>query len=369
MLSRKQKILFFENLWNLINAWIPIIQALNIIIFQTKNIKIKNFITSIKKDVEAWENLFKVSLKYKKFFSIFDMAMFEVWEATWKLGKSLDVIAKKEDKEMALKNKIRQALIYPAAIVIVTISMITVMMIYVIPKIENIYKDANTNLPPLTVSVINFSKFIRNNWIFVLLWIIAFIIIFHFLLKKKEIKVIFDKILLDIPIFWEIIKKKILVSFCDFLSTLLSSWIIINKSILILRNGETNLYYSNEYEKILEDVKNWKNLSYSMWWNLMELKNKQNLTNEEKQELVLAEKRSRLFPIELTTSIKIWEQTWTLSKMLEKSSDRYTKEIDNVVKNLSTMLEPIIIVVIWVVVWTIIMAILLPFLNMWNVIK
>jgi type IV pilus assembly protein PilC len=84
--------------------------------------------------------------------------------------------------------------------------------------------------------------------------------------------------------------------------------------------------------------------------------------------MLLAQK-NKAFPIEISTAVRIWEQTWTLSKMLLKTSTRYTKEIDNTVKNLSTMLEPIIIVFIWWIVWVIIMAILLPFLNIANVVK
>ena len=369
MISTKQKILFFENLWNLINAWIPVIQALNIIIYQTKNKNLKTLSENIKKDIEAWENLFRVSLKNKKVFNVFDMAMLEAWEAIWKVWRSLEIISQKEEKDLNLKNKITQAMIYPIAIVVVTMAMITVMMIYVIPKIEAIYRDANTNLPGLTKAVISFSHIIRVDW----LYILAFFVIIGFwtkyLLKVKNIKIKIDKKILNIPIFWDIIKKKILVNFADFLSTLLSSGIMINKALLILRNWTTNLYYAKEYEKILENIKNWKTLSSSMWWNLIELKSRKTLTPEEKLDLKIAEERSTLFPIELTTAIKIWEQTWTLAKMLERSSARYTKEIDHTVKNLSTMLEPIIIVVIWVVVWTIIMAILLPFLSIWNVIK
>lgn len=369
MISTKQKILFFENLWNLINAWIPVTQALNIIIYQTKNKSLKNLTLSIKKDIEDWENLFKVSLKNKKVFSVFDMAMLEAWEAIGKVWKALEIISQKEEKDLNLKNKITQAMIYPIAIVIVTISMITVMMIYVIPKIEWIYRDANTNLPALTKAVISFSHIVREKWLYILAFFVILGISVKYLLKVKKVKIKIDKAILNIPIFWDIIKKKILVNFADFLSTLLSSGIMINKALLILRNWTTNLYYSREYEKILENIKNWKTLSSSMWWNLIELNSKKALTPEEKVNLKMAQESSVLFPIELTTSIKIWEQTWTLSKMLEKSSARYTKEIDHTVKNLSTMLEPIIIVVIWVVVWTIIMAILLPFLSIWNVIK
>ena len=181
--------------------------------------------------------------------------------------------------------------------------------------------------------------------------------------KVPKFKFEVDKNVLRIPIFWEIIKKKILVRFADFLSILLLSGITINKSLLIIKNAMDNSYYSKEVENILEKVKAWMTISSAMWVEVLESVKKEWKKEQRKVKL------SPAFPIEMSTSVKIWEQTWSLARMLQKTSTRYTKEIDNIVKNLSTLLEPIIIVVIWVIVWTIIMAILLPFLNMANVVK
>ncbi|EKE26605.1 MAG: hypothetical protein ACD_4C00233G0006 [uncultured bacterium (gcode 4)] len=368
-MNQKQKILFFENLWNLITSWIPVIQALDIIIFQTKAMKLKKIWNKIKEDIELWESLFKVSLKNKKIFNIFDMAMLEIWDATWQIWRSLELISEKEEKEMNLKRKVLQVMIYPISIIIVTLMMITSIMIYVIPKIELMYKESNVNLPELTTIVISVSHFFVNNILSVLIWIFLTVYLLYLLLKNKNVKYFADKNILSIPLFGEIIKKKILVNFTDFLSTLLASGVIINKALLIIKSGTANSYYSKELTKIIDDIKNWMPLSDSMWWNYIFLQNKENLSFQEKNELEKAKKRSQLFPIELTTGVKIWEQTWTLAKMLHKSSLRYSKDIDNTIKNLSTMLEPIIIVVIWGIVGTIILAILLPFLNIANVIK
>jgi type II secretory pathway component PulF len=125
-----------------------------------------------------------------------------------------------------------------------------------------------------------------------------------------------------------------------------------------------NSFYAKVIDEISAEVRVWQSLSSAMWVDIM---NKQSSISA-KEKLILAQK-NKAFPIEISTAVRIWEQTWTLSKMLLKTSNRYTKEIDNTVKNLSTMLEPIIIVFIWGIVWVIIMAILLPFLNIANVVK
>lgn len=160
-----------------------------------------------------------------------------------------------------------------------------------------------------------------------------------------------------------------LITFCEILSTLLSSGILINKALLIVKNGIGNVHYEDEVLKIIEEIKSGKTLSTSMGGDLMERQGTDLTIGENKAAFDLALRRSVFFPIELSTAVKIGEQTGTLGKMLEKVSSRYEKEVDNVIKNLSAMLEPVIIMILGVVVGTMILAIMLPFFNMVNVVK
>ncbi len=356
-LHGKQKLLFIENIWSLLGSWIPIIQALDILLLQSENKNIEALCIHTKNQINNWESLFQIFSKLKKVFNVFDVTMLEIWEQTWQVWRSFDLITQKEEKEMDLKNKIKQVLIYPISIVIVTILMLIVIMTYVIPKIESIYRESNINLPYITQTIINISHFFINYWIFVLLG--ASLIIFFLLLfykKNSKFSYFFDKNILNFPIFWNILKTKILINFTDFLSTLLSSGIIINKAISITQNWINNYYYKKEILRILEEIKNWNSFSNAVLWNKNSNINKLSV-------------KKLAFPIELVTSIKIWEQTWTLSKMLQKISIKYSKELDNKIKGLSAAIEPVIILFIWWIVWVIIMAILLPFLNIANVIK
>lgn len=364
-INQKQKILFLDNLASLLNSWIPVIQAFDIISFQTKNKKILSIIETIRNAISKWETFFSISMKLSWVFNVFDIAMIETWEATGQIGKAFEVIVSKEEKEFDLKRKVKQALMYPIIILLITFAMLTVIMTFVIPKIEWIYKESNVNLPPLTTAVIGISHFFVNNLLLIIIWIFLVIIVCWILYKKVPlIRLNYDKNILKLPIFWEIIKKKTLINFSDFLSTLLGSWIMINKALQIIKNAMDNSFYSLVVENISNEVKVWKPLSYAMWVNILDKKIE--VAQQEKMDL---ETKTFAFPIELSTAVRIWEQTWTLSKMLHKTSARYTKEIDNTIKNLTTILEPIIIVVIWVIVWTIIMAIMLPFLNIANVVK
>ncbi|EKE28981.1 MAG: 3-isopropylmalate dehydrogenase [uncultured bacterium (gcode 4)] len=364
-LNQKQKILFLDNLWSLLNSGIPVMQALDIISFQVKNKRLDTIISFIKSNIWEWENFFKIALKLPWVFNIFDAAMIETWEATGKIWRAFEVIVLKEEKEYDLIRKVRQALIYPVAIIIITFVMLSIIMTYVIPKIEWIYAESNVNLPPLTQAVIDTSHFFVNNLLYVVIGIFALIIIISQSYRYfKAFKFAVDKNILEIPIFGEIIRKKTLVHFADFLSTLLGSGIIINKALLIIRNAMSNSFYANAIDVISKEVKLGQSLSSSMWVDILD--KQWNMSAKEKK--AVAEK-NKAFPIEISTAVRIWEQTWSLSVMLHKTSVRYTKEIDNTVKNLSTMLEPMIIVFIGSIVWVIIMAIMLPFLNIANVVK
>ncbi|EKE28499.1 MAG: 3-isopropylmalate dehydrogenase [uncultured bacterium (gcode 4)] len=364
-LNQKQKILFLDNLWSLLNSWIPVMQALDIISFQVKNKRFDTIINFIKSNIWEGENFFKIALKLPWVFNIFDAAMIETWEATGKIWRAFEVIVLKEEKEYDLIRKVRQALIYPIAVIMITFIMLSIIMTYVIPKIEWIYAESNVNLPPLTQAVIDTSHFFVNNLLFVIIGIFIFIISFIQAYRQiKQFKLSIDKSILEIPIFGDIIRKKTLVHFADFLSTLLWSWIIINKALLIIRNAMSNSFYAKAIDEISKEVKLWQSLSSSMWVDILDRQS--NSSSKEKALLLL---KNKAFPIEISTAVRIWEQTWTLSVMLHKTSVRYTKEIDNTVKNLSTMLEPIIIVFIGWIVWVIIMAIMLPFLNIANVVK
>jgi type IV pilus assembly protein PilC len=156
---------------------------------------------------------------------------------------------------------------------------------------------------------------------------------------------------LYVPLFWNLIKKKTLALFTNSLWMLLSKWVIINKALEISSRALENSYYEKKMIEIIKWINKWENLSSLMGIN--EIK---------------TWKANFYFPIELSSVVKIWEQTWRLPELLEKIGKKFNKEIDNITKNLSTAIEPVVIIMVWIIVWTLIMAIMLPFFNMVNVV-
>jgi len=351
-IKSKEKISFLDSLSNLINSWIPLLNAIEIIFLQTKSKKIKSLLLEIKDKLKNWASLSESFFMFPNIFTQFDMSVIEMWEMTWKLWESVEIIKEKEEKTRELKQKIMWALIYPMVIISLATIMIIIFMVYVIPKIQDMYKDAKVNLPTLTQKVIDISNFMRENLFAIIIWFILFVAIFAYLRKSKYTKIYFDKALLHLPIFWVLFRKKTLALFSHSLWTLISRWIIINKALDVSSKALENLYYENEIKKIMDWVSKWKDLSSLMWINdLWEWK-----------------KENFLFPLELSSVISIWEQTWRLAELLLKVRAKYNKEIDNIVKNLVTAIEALVIVWVWLIIWTIIMAIMLPFFNMVNVI-
>jgi len=350
-ISTKNKIAFLENLADMINSWIPISNAIQIIYYQSKNKSQKKLSYIVMQDLSKWISLKESFSSIKKIFNDFDISIVGMWEMTWKLWEALDIIKDKEVKNKELKWKIIWALIYPMILIVLSLSMIVVFMLYVIPKIQGMYKDARVNLPDLTLNVIATSDFLREN-IIIISWFIVFIIIFVLLIKSiKKTKIYYDKFILKIPIIWRLIKKKIISLFARNLWILLSSSILINKSLEITKTSLENDYYSKNIDEIISWVSSWESLSNLLWINMLK-----------------TGKEHKLFPIDLASIVKIWEQTWKMPSLLLKISDKYNKEIDNEVANINTIIEPTVIILMWIVIWTIIMAILLPFFNMVKVI-
>ena len=350
-MNSKTKIEFFENLWNLIESWIPITNALSIMLYQAKDKNLKKILQTFIKDLSKWKKLQESIALFPKTFNQFDIYMIKMWELTWKLGNSINIIKKREEDNKELKSKIIWALIYPSIIIFLSIVMIIGFMLFVIPRIQNMYRDAKVNLPDLTQKVIDLSNFIWNNIFFI---IIVFIVIVIWIITFKnhpKTKIYADEIIIKMPLFWPLIKKKTLSIFCSTIWTLLKWWVMINESLEIAKKSIENNYYEKRVDDIIKELNEWIPLSSLMWINLLK-----------------EWKEDKFFPIEVASIVKIWEQTWKLPDLLINISNKFNKEIDSIVKNISTSIEPIVIIVVWVIIWTLIMAILLPFFNMVSVI-
>lgn len=161
-LAKKDKIFFLDAFGSLVNAGIPIVRSLQIIYFQSQSDRLRSISLFLKQEIEGGANIAKTLAKFPKIFTTFDVAMIEMGEATGKIGVVIELITEREEKSLELSRKVRQALIYPVAIAVIAMTMIGIIMTYVVPKVEGIYREANANLPAMTSAVIGTSRFIRT---------------------------------------------------------------------------------------------------------------------------------------------------------------------------------------------------------------
>jgi type IV pilus assembly protein PilC len=176
-------------------------KALQIILFQSKKTAIKQLTEFLIRSIESGESFFRVAAKLPRVFSVFDVAILEMGDATGQIGKSFEIIATKEEREADLVRKIKSALIYPMTIIFVAIAMVTTIMTYVVPKIEGMYREANVNLPGITQGLIDVSHFIRSNLLLLVFGISGFIIGGMFALRQRHFRKWFDDKILYVFIF------------------------------------------------------------------------------------------------------------------------------------------------------------------------
>lgn len=365
-LSRKQKIFFLDTIGSLISAGIPLVKWLQLLYFQSKDAQVQKLCFEIKTHIETGKNLADISRSMPQIFSSFDSAMFDMGDATGKIGQIFETLTEKEEKSLDIERKVKGALIYPLAIMVVAILMIVWLLIFVIPRIEAIYREAHTTLPGLTRSVIVLSNFLQQYWYIVLIALGVLWIAFKSGMRNTRFRIFIESFLLELPIFWALIRLRILTIFSDFLSLLLASGITIHKALDIVSEWTDNKKYQLLIQEIILEIRKGQHLSDSIGGLYLEKKIQWEDINS--PELINSKKRLDAFGVELATAIKVGEQTGTLAQMLGKASKRYSKEIDAIVKNLSSLLEPIVIVLVGAIVGVIVLAIMMPFFNMTQVI-
>lgn len=352
--SRKELWQFVNRLSIFINSWIDIKWALNIIYKQTKNPYLKKIVNEIKTWIDYWIWMSESMMQYPKVFDNLMIALIWVWEKTWNLWKILDEMDKKMLETIELRSKVKWALIYPVILLILTISMVTFMMVVIIPRITASFSQTWTELPYLTQVVIWISDFIINDWMLILWWFF-WVVIFLTLFKKTYIwEIFFWYISINLPIFWYIVKRSNIIYFTNSFTILMDSWVLLLDSLKTSSNVVSNIHYKKEIVRIKNEVESWLTMSKSLWLNM-----------EYETSIYL----NKLFPEEFAYIVNTWEETWTLSDSLKKIWNNYTSDLKRYIWNLATMLEPFIIIIVWTLVWVIVIAIMLPFFKLWEIAK
>ena len=334
---------FTRQLATMIDAGLPLVQSLDILAEQEENITFKEVLNQVKDDVESGMTFAASLKKHPKVFSDLYTNMVVAGEEAGTLDVILNRLATFIEKAEALRRKVKSALMYPMIVTFVAIVVVGILMVFVIPTFEKMFREAGQQLPGLTQLVVDMSKFTRNNILYVIVAIILFILAIRYIRRTEQGKKAIDTLLLKLPVFGILLRKVAVARFTRTLSTLMTSGVPILDGLQIVAKTSGN--------KVIEDA-------------VMEAR--ENISSGENIAEPLA--RSKVFPPMVTRMISVGENTGALDQMLNKIADFYEDEVDTAVAGLTSMLEPLMIVFLGGVVGTIVIAMYLPIFNMANAI-
>lgn len=342
----KDIVVFTRQFGTMINAGLPLIQCLEILSTQSENKHFGKTVGEVRFDVESGTTLADGLRKHPKVFDELYVNMVQAGETSGQLDTILSRLAKHIEKAMKLKNQIKGAMIYPAAIVAVAVIVITVLMIWVIPVFARMFAEMSggkAGLPGPTQLVIDLSNFMQANIVYMSIAALggAYAIKRYYATEKGRL--VLDRFMLKTPVFGDLLRKAAVAKFTRTLGTLISSGVPILDGLAITSRTAGN--------KIVE---------------LAILDARQSIS--EGKTVAAPLEKSQVFPPMVTHMISVGETTGALDAMLSKIADFYDDEVDVAVAALTSLLEPVMMVVLGTIIGFIVIAMYLPIFKMASVI-
>ena len=337
-------VIFTRQFSTMINAGLPLVQALDILAKQSENKALKDVTRAIVFDVESGHTVADALRKHPKAFSELYVNMVAAGEAGGILDTILMRLATFMEKNDALVRKVKGAMIYPGVITTVAAAAIVILLVFVIPTFEKMFASVGMALPLPTRVVIGASQFLQNYWWAVIVAIVAA----GFSLKKyyatPDGKLAIDKMLLKAPVLGDVLRKSAVSRFTRTLGTLIGSGVSILDGLEITAKTAGN--------RVIQDA-------------IMESR-----TSIAGGETISAPlQKSQVFPPMVISMIAVGEQTGGLDEMLSKIADFYDEEVDAAVSGLLALMEPVMIVFLGVVVGGMVVAMYLPIFDMINAVQ
>ncbi len=333
--STAEMALFTKQFGTMLEAGLPLLDALNTQYKQTKNRLLKNAIREIARDVEGGYTLAESMRKHKKVFSELYVNMVEAGEKGGALGEILARLAEYLEKMADIQRKIKGAMIYPIIVICVMIVAVTALLVFVIPTFADLYQGFGAQLPGLTRIIIGISNFVKGNILLILGITILSVALILGWYKTQSGKEVLDRVILRIPIIGPLVHKNALARFSRTLSTLLNSGVDLMEAMEITARTTGNRVVQHGIMRARNSIREGSTISKPL-------------------------EQSRIFPPLVVQMVAIGEQSGNLDEMLSKVADFYDKEVDAAVEALTTALEPLIMVLLGGIVGTMVIAMYLP---------
>jgi type IV pilus assembly protein PilC len=343
----KHLTLFTRQLSTLQDAGLPLLRSLQILEGQQRPGKLKNILLAVCEDVEGGSSLSESMAKHPKAFNRLYTKMVAAGEVGGVLDIILQRLAEFMEKAQSLKRKIRAAMLYPIAVIIIASAIVTLIMVFIVPKFQEIFRDFGVKLPGLTRMLISTSAWIAGTnvgqslpgWVVIVFSPLLVFLFVKFTRKAKPGRAALDTILLWSPLFGRLAKKSITARFTRTLGTLISAGVPILEAVLITRDTSGNYVFEQALTKVHDSIREGETFAAPL-------------------------REAKVCDAIVVNMIDVGEETGDMDAMLLKIADNYDEEVDVEVAGLIKLIEPMLIVFLGVVIGGIVIAMFLPLVAM-----
>lgn len=335
---------FTRQMSTMLRAGVPLLQSFDIVGRSHPNPSMAKLVLDIRNDVETGTSLSAAFRKYPKYFDNLYCNLVEAGEEAGMLELLLDRLATYQEKTLAIRGKIKSALTYPIAVMIVAMIVVTIIMLFVVPTFKDVFAQFGAKLPAPTLLVIAISDFFVHYW-YILFGVLGLGGYFGLQSWKRSAKVqeAVDRALLRMPVFGDLVLKATLARWTRTLATMFGAGVPLVEGLDAVAGASGNIVYLHATEKIQQEVSTGTSLTVAM-------------------------QNTGVFPPLVLQMASIGEESGSLDQMLAKAADVYEAEVDEIVKALSSLLEPIIIVVLGGLIGGLVVAMYLPIFNLGKVV-
>ena len=336
--------LFARQLATMLNAGIPMVQSFEIIGVGNDKPAVQKLVLSIKSDIETGNSLNQALAKHPLYFDDLFVNLVEAGEHAGALETVLEKIATYKEKTEALKKKIKKALFYPAAVLAVAVIVTVVLLIFVIPQFESLFKGFGADLPAFTQFVVNMSRWMQaKGWLLLILFGGIVFTFGYFYKRSRPMRQFIDKMSLQIPVIGPILKKAAIARFARTLATMFGAGVPLVEAMKSVAGSTGNIVYQDSVLRMRDEIATGMRMQRAM-------------------------ENTGLFPNMVVQMIAVGEESGSLDEMAAKVADFYEADVDAAVDSLSSLLEPMIMVILGVLVGGLVIAMYLPIFKLGAVI-
>jgi type IV pilus assembly protein PilC len=338
--GRKDIALFTRQLATMMKAGVPLLQSFDIVGKGAPNPAVGKLVYEIKTEVETGSSLAQAFRKYPLYFDQLFCNLVQAGEQAGILETLLDRLATYQEKILAIQSKIKSALFYPIAIIVVAFIITAVIMIFVIPAFKEVFSNFGADLPAPTLFVMAISDFFVKYWYLIFTLAIGGVIGFLQAWKRSlAVQIFMDRLMLKMPMFGELVRKSVIARWTRTLSTMFAAGVPLVEALDSVGGASGNYVYAQATKQIQNEVSTGTSLTNAM----------QNVN---------------VFPSMVLQMVSIGEETGALDGMLSKVADFYEAEVDDAVEALSSLMEPVIMVVLGTLIGGMVIAMYLPIFKM-----